>query len=355
MKRLRWLLAGVALTGSLICFEVQAQGWNDPRNQTAEYYGSQDDPAQYQAINYEQEAQPACDANGGYGPACDSCYDSNCDSNCMGGICDNTELFVGGDSYASLGDFPLGGFGNSFGMVGGFNSAAGLGDSQIRGQFGATYGGYDFSGRGFGAEAQSLEEQIYVTGGVSKRSDVACGDYVSWGIVYDALFTDNWGANALELTLGQYRGIVGYALNDCNEVGVWAALNAQTDGEVITGRGAVNLKAMNQGNIYWRRSYETGATTMLYFGAMDDAAVGDWVVGLNGRAPLNDRVALYGNFNYVTPGVGAGILGDQLDQWNVSFGLVFNWGCKAKSPNISGAQGLPLLPVANNGSFLITD
>jgi hypothetical protein len=34
--------------------------------------------------------------------------------------------------------------------------------------------------------------------------------------------------------------------------------------------------------------------------------------------------------------------------------LTFYLGGKSVSPNISGRQGLPLLPVANNGSLLIT-
>lgn len=357
MKNLRWLLAGVAVTGSLFCFEASGQTWDGYPNQNAGYSGWQDeDPAQYQAVSYDQEVQPACDA----APSCDGfgggCYDSNCESDCYGCMAENTELLIGGDSYASLGDFPNGGMGNSWGTVAGFNSAFGCFDSPIRGQVGATYGGYDFSGRGSGNEAQSIEEQIYVTAGVSKRSNVAQGDRVSWGIVYDAFFTDNWGADSLELNVGQARGLVGFALNDCNEIGVWGTLSGERDPQTITGRGNVTLRAMDQANAFWRHNYQYGASTMLYGGLIaNNADVGDWVVGLTGRAPLSDYISLYGNFNYVVPNVGAGVLGDQLDQWNVSFGLAFNFGGKAYSRNVSGPQGLPLMPVANNGSFLITD
>jgi hypothetical protein len=354
MKNLRWVLGGFALMAALITCEAGAQSPFAQPNQALEYYGSQD-PSQYQPVSYEQEAQGACDSYGNCDSASNSCYDSSCDT-CYGSMFENTELLFGGDSYASLGDSPIGGFGNSFGLVSGFNTAVGCGDSPIRGQFGATYGAYDFSGRGSGAEAQSLEEQIYVTAGVSKRSDVLAGDYISWGIVYDAFFTDNWGADSLELTVGQARGLVGFALNECNEIGVWGTATTDRDPQVITGRGAVNLRAMNQANAFWRRNYEFGGTTMLYGGLMaNNADVGDWVVGLNGRAPLSETVAMYANFNYVVPNVGAGVVGDTLDQWSVSFGLVFFLGGKSVSPNISGAQGLPLMPVANNGSFLITD
>src|SRR5262245_47937331 len=47
-----------------------------------------------------------------------ACEDDCCDP---GSWLDNTELFLGGDAYAALGDFPLGGFGNNFGLVSGFN------------------------------------------------------------------------------------------------------------------------------------------------------------------------------------------------------------------------------------------
>src|SRR5688500_14817628 len=100
MKKLRWLLAGVALTGSLICFEANGQDFYGQPNQTAEYYGSQDEPSQYQQISYDQETQPACDSFGDCASGCDSCGDSNCGSNCdsccLGGICANTELLIGG-------------------------------------------------------------------------------------------------------------------------------------------------------------------------------------------------------------------------------------------------------------------
>ena len=39
--------------------------------------------------------------------------------------------------------------------------------------------------------------------------------------------------------------------------------------------------------------------------------------------------------------------------WNVSFGFVWYLGCKASNQTVSGYAGLPLLPVADNGSFLI--
>jgi hypothetical protein len=264
-------------------------------------------------------------------------------------------VFLGGDVYAAIGDFPQGGYGNSFGLVSGFNTGVGLGSSRVRAQFGASYGFYDFKGRGFGAEVDSLEDQIFLTGGVYRRADLESNEQFSWGLVVDGLFTDNWGANANEVDLAQLRGIGGWAINACNELGIWGTLNLSDDRVVITGRGTPHVRAMKQANAYWKHNWEFGADTMLYVGALDSADVGDWVFGLTGRAPLSDRAGLYGGFNYVTPSVATGIVGDVEDSWNVNFGIVFYLGGKSVSPTVAGNPGLPLLPVANNGSFLITD
>ena len=112
---------------------------------------------------------------------------------------------------------------------------------------------------------------------------------------------------------------------------------------------------MNQTNLYWKYNWAFGADTMLYVGAMDNADVGDWVFGFSGRAPLSHSASLYGGFNYVAPPLPTGPAGDAFDGWNVNFGVVFFLGGNAVSPDVTGNWGLPLLPVANNGSFLVTD
>jgi hypothetical protein len=278
-----------------------------------------------------------------------------CDGCCTGCWWENTELFVGGDAYAGLGDFPAGGFGNSFGLVTGFNSGFALFGPGIRGQFGVSYGVYDFSGRGSGLDPESLEEQVFATTGLYRRADLCAGERISWGLVVDGFVADNWGVDSNELALAQLRGIAGYAVNDCNEFGVWATMALSEDTTPITGLGTPALRAMNQGNIYWKHNWAFGADTMLYAGALDNADVDDWVFGFLGRAPLSHSASLYGGFNYVNPPIANSPLGDALDAWNVNFGIVFFLGGKAVSPNVAGNQGLPLLPVANNGSFLITD
>jgi hypothetical protein len=65
-------------------------------------------------------------------------------------------------------------------------------------------------------------------------------------------------------------------------------------------------------------------------------------------------VALFGGFNYYIPSAGPGPGGATEEFWNVTFGIAFYPGAKAVNPTVSGWRGLPLLDVANNGTFQVT-
>lgn len=280
---------------------------------------------------------------------------------------DNTVVWFGGDAYKSLGDTGRPNFnpnpfalGNSFGLVTGFNTGFALGDSRVRAQLGGSYGVYDFKGRTttFPVSDDSLEQQTFVTAGFYKRGDVCCGDRISWGAVYDWMGAHQWGWAGNELYLGQVRLLGGYAINECNEIGVWGTFQAQDDSVALNFPPTVNstdVRAKNQLNTYWRHNWAFGGNTNAYVGVLDSADNGSWLFGLLGDAPLSNNVSLYGNFTYVAAGSATGLVGASEEQWNVGAGLQFFLGGKAVSPTVTGNAGLPLLPVANNGSFLVTD
>jgi hypothetical protein len=94
---------------------------------------------------------------------------------------------------------------------------------------------------------------------------------------------------------------------------------------------------------------------MAYFGGFDEADIQSWQFGFTGEAPLSCNLALYGNFNYAAPSATAGPTGSGEEQFAIQFGLAYYFGGKAVSRSVTGQQGLPLLDVGNNGSFLITD
>ena len=188
-----------------------------------------------------------------------------------------------------------------------------------------------------------------------RRSSAVCGgDRVSWGLVYDQFWAHQWGLFASELYVGQIRGIVGYATSEWNEFGVWGAFRTTGDNSVF-GIAPPPVRAMNQGNVYWRHNYDFGGETMLYVGFNDPADIGSWQFGCLGQAPLNDNLGLYGNFVFSQPSSATGAVGSNEHEWAFGAGLTYYFGGKSVSRTVSGHKGLPLLPVANNGSFLITN
>jgi hypothetical protein len=272
--------------------------------------------------------------------------------------CNSVGIF-GFDSYKGLGDSVVPaiggapGFMNNAGILAGLNTGFGLGNSRIRGQIGGTMGVYDLKGRDT-VNPTTSETQGFLTGGVYKRSNYCAGDRTSWGLVYDQFWGSQWGLNANEIYLGQFRSIMGYALDANNEIGTWATIHTNTDTMFQGGGPAVTVRASNQLNVYLKHRYAFGGTTTAYAGAVDAADIGSWQMGLLGAAPLNRNTSLYGNSTFAFPGSASGTVGSNELFWNLSAGLMFTFG-KAQSSNISGQACLPLQNIANNGNFLITN
>lgn len=162
---------------------------------------------------------------------------------------------------------------------------------------------------------------------------------------------DDWqGGN---FNLGQMRGIVGYALNETNEVGAWGV--SHTDVARIGGSPAFSkVRASDQANLYWRHQFGSCGSTLAYAGGPSSCNQAGWIFGLNGQAPLKNKLSLYGNFAFAPPKFGAGSFGADSLEWDVAFGVRYSLGGKAASATVSGQRDLPLLPVANNATMLIT-
>jgi hypothetical protein len=284
-----------------------------------------------------------------------------CASNCCcgyGSAWENTSLWLGADGWRTRADDDYPG---NFGFRTGFNSGIGWRDSPVRLQIGGSYAGYDLSGRDgdLGADtlhASSAEQQLFFTGGVYKRSDVLADDRLAWGAVLDVNYDNHFGEQAQEIFLTQVRGIIGWSLDECNEVGVWGASRANRQ-QLSSDVGTFRVCSLAQGNLFWHRNWSFGGDTWLYAGFGEEPA--EWLIGLTGQAPLSPSLALFGGLTWAIPSAPAGDPNLGLDHnhseeyWNVSFGIVWYPGCKAASDSVSGQRGLPLLPVADNGSFLV--
>jgi hypothetical protein len=284
-----------------------------------------------------------------------------------GGFLANTYVWLGADSYKSIGERITninGGTGaltGSFGGVGGFNSGFGFGDSPIRFQAGASYGIYDFKGRiRLVPNDTEKEKQVYYTAGLYKRGDMSTErDPFSFGVVYDVFRAEQWGVNANAIELSQVRGIVGYALTESTEVGVWGAYAVDGDRAAVTVAGAPGvlrtIHAMNQTNFYVKHNFDFGGQITAYYGVLSGADIGKWQVGMRGQIPLSPSWSAFADANYVVPRTAAGPLGSGQEQFSVSVGLAYYFGGNAQNPSVTGNRGLPLLEVANNRTFLISD
>jgi hypothetical protein len=287
---------------------------------------------------------------------CDSC---GCDSCGYGNWWSNTSVLFAADGWRTRADDDYPG---SWGFRTGFNTGLGWWDSPVRLQIGGSYAGYDLSGRDgdFGAgfvDDASVEQQMYFTGGVYRRSDVCAGERIAWGLVGDVLYDNRFGEEAEEILLTQFRAAIAYAWDECNEFGVWGASRGNWQRLFTESGDPFRVRGLAQLNAFWHRNWAFGGDTWIYVGGGEEPV--EWVVGLTGQAPLSQSVALFGGLTWGIPSAPAGDQNNGQDQnyseeyWNVSFGIVWYPGCKAANDTVSGHRGLPLLPVADNGSFLV--
>lgn len=287
------------------------------------------------------------------------------------GFLSGTYVWASADTYKSLGERITnisGGTGaltGSFGGVVGFNSGLSFGESTFGVQAGASIGVYDFKGRmRLAPDATSLERQVFYTAGLYKRGDMSTGDpsiadRMSVGVVYDGFQAEHWGVNGSDVSLGQVRGTLGVALSESTEIGVWGTYGVNSDRAAVTVAGAsgvlTTIRAMNQTNVYAKHNFDFGGEIMAYYGVFDKEDIAEWQFGVAGKVPLSDNWSTYASANYVAPHTRSGPLGSGQEQFSASVGIAYYFGGNAASKTVTGSKELPLLDVASNRSFLITD
>jgi hypothetical protein len=285
---------------------------------------------------------------------CDECQECCDDCGCVGN-CTTATFFYGGALLGAVdgwkGRIDDENNNNFGGRIGGNFGVTFMEDFGL--QLGGSYGGYDFHGRGE-RQRQAGEQQVFITGGAFKRFRRCLDslwDRFCFGAVYDLMIADNLGEQADGLTIGQIRGRAGLAFNECTEFGVFGSIGIENETLTFAER---RVRSLDQIAIYWRRVWDYGADTMLYFGFAEDP--GEVLFGLAGECPLNDGIALFGNFHYILPSTQGGDfpLNSYTEEfWNVSVGLTFYWGTRAPRAHIAGDRWMPLIPLADNGSFAL--
>ena len=115
-----------------------------------------------------------------------------------------------------------------------------------------------------------------------------------------------------DFDLGQWRGDVGYRLNECNEIGGWFTISDRKNAGLF-GTIPVVLDPISQGSLYYRRTWENDAQTSFWIGVAEghgevNVALGDLkpvgervVFGSDLFIPLSPKLALLGQANFLTP------------------------------------------------------
>jgi hypothetical protein len=273
---------------------------------------------------------------GSYG-SCTSnsaCCDNDCCCECDR-WCDNMTVIADIGAFKSPVDLD-GLNGNFGGRVGGYTGVPIVKSLGIGAQFGSTAGWYDWKGSLYTGEDYRF--QHFITAGAFQRCE--CG--LLYGGTYDWLRDDYYA----DFEFTQWRAVVGWELNPCNEIGVWAALPDRRD-EAFVGTPAVlnRFSPVLQGNVYFRHVWNFGGTTTIFGGLCETPS--DVSFGASSQVPLNDFVALTGSWEYILPGSG-GTEGRQEELWNVSVGIAIYPGSAMSAVH---SRFRPVLPMADNGNF----
>ena len=292
-------------------------------------------------------------------PSCGSReYCAGCDrSVCCGRDADppcGMIVSAGTDAFKGISDGSLP---SNFGAVFGLNAGTPvLHDFGLGWQSGVSFGAYDLDGHAW--ELEESQQQIFLTMGVFRnaRQD----QKISFGVVYDWMFNNNWGVFTNNPTLGQWRGQIEYAFGNADAIGFAGCLRDRNAVQQLSNL-VIEDRAINQANLFWHHKFELGADSWLWVGnpgrgRLDTAQGGslsDCLFGISVQVPLSYRMALYANTSYMHPSAAAGSDASIESTWDVAMGVVWSFGGNAVRHSITGNGWRPYMPLANNSNFLV--
>jgi hypothetical protein len=322
-------------------------------------------PAAVEKVAPAAQPQSACNSccpQVGCEPSCGVCDPCCCHLGCEG-ECDRIGIvgFQGLDAFKGIAD---GDYQGNFGEVTGVNIGTPMWGLETYGfgwQTGISYGVYDWDGRSSTlTDPARSQTQLFVTTGFFRKAK--CDQRVSFGLVYDWMFNEQWGVYGARPTLGQWRGQIEYAFSGQNSVGLFACkrdLNAQQTFATGLGDVTVTNRAISQLDLFWHHKFCSGADSFLWIGIPDhgrldgDGSLLDWTIGASVQVPLTESLALYANGAYFHPSASAGDGAAIESGYNIGMGIAWYFGGGARNHAINGKCANPYMPVANNSNFLV--
>ncbi len=189
--------------------------------------------------------------------------------------------------------------------------------------------------------------QSFTTLGLFQRRDSG----FSWGYVHDFLYEKSYDS----FHLGQWRIRGSYLLSKNNELGVTSMLHSYGARGVFGNNTSVTLTPIDQGSVYFRHFWETGAQTTAWIGIADkhgenNAVTGPspgkkypFLFGADLMMPLTTSFAIYGETNLIMPS----------DTGTVDAFLGVQWFPGALAFKARRGRYSPLLPLASATSFAV--
>lgn len=292
-----------------------------------------------------------------------ACSDSTC------GICARDDacqavssLFYGYDSWRGHPDGDWANYGLHVGLnlgtpLGQFSESTGIGV-----QIGGSVGVYDWAGTDYRVANQDQPTtQGFVTYGLFRNADSSSNWSLS--VVQDWMINETYSVMGEDSVLYQWRALVGYAVNETDEFGVWGAWRGDGDSRMVTMwsfTGPVEWQPHNQLNVFWHHKWsESLVDSWISLGIPErdrmtgEGTLGDWIAGVYATVPITGRLELYTMVNYMHQSASPGPAGAKEDAWNIYVGLAFYPKRLARSRTVRGHRWEPRLPVANNGLFLV--
>ena len=257
----------------------------------------------------------------------------------------NLQVFIGMESFRGPVDLTQNA---NFGLHEGVNYGVAIWpDAAVGAQVGFRGVHTNWAGNRFEGSTGN-RDQIFLTAGFFKRA-LDCG--LQWAVVFDYL-NDRYYT---EVNLNQYRALLSYLYPTGDEIGFYGAFSSDDDRAVASFNSSFLIssvddlwKPTDQFRFFYRRNFGCDQSWSLWGGF---TGWGDALVGAEIRTAMGTRSELLAGFNYLIPRE-SGDAQVQEEAWFL--GITFVWlpGGPA-GRQCQGGAFLPLLPVADNGSFMV--
>ena len=222
----------------------------------------------------------------------------------------------------------------------------------IGAQFGMSYGAFDAT--------SNTQQQTFVTVGIFRRADA--DRPVSFGVVYNLMINDGFGAYQQSFTLGQVRAQLAYAFTARDEVGIWGTIRNGQEIKYDPLGNQLQYRAISQGSLFWHHKFGPGGADLWLAAGLPSAyrlnntpgtstrEVSRTISSASGWKPPSATV---GSFSPASQGWRPTNAASHNALFDIMSGISFYPSGNARSRTVAGQSWMPYLPVANNGSFMV--